>query len=220
MARRAGRSWAPAVAGALAVHAAMVLAVVLTVEIASPPKELPAVIVQLLRMAPAPATTKRRRPFREVTPLVTPSPSPAALVVPTTSANAPAEAEPAAGTTATADVQAKLRGILRGSVGCADAKLYRLSPEEEAKCHRFLQAHVDPDLQIPAPIDPLKRSWYDATIRARQVARVMQPGHSHPSLVAGKCGGAAGSVGIVKVGPCGIRLSTMFDDDDAPFPGR
>ena len=219
MASRAGRSWAPAVAGALAVHAAMVLAVVLTVEIASPPKPPPPMIVQLLR-APIPAAIPRPRPIRSA------APRPAALAVaaspasPTMPTGPSTVAGPAKGTPAPMEIQAPIRGLLRGSVGCADARFYRLSPEEEAKCHRFLQAHIDPDLQIPAPIDPLKRSWYDATVRARQVASVMQPGHSRPSLIAGKCGGGGGGTGDVKAGPCTVRLSTLFDDDDAPLPGR
>ena len=219
MASRAGRSWGPAIAGALAVHAAMVLAVVWTVEIGSPPRELPLVIVQLLRPTPAPAPSRRRREVRKIT-QAAPLPGPTPPVLPTRPASAPAQAGPAAGTTAVVDVPAQLRGVLRGSVGCADAKLYRLSAEEEARCRRFLQAHVDANLQIPAPIDPLKRSWYDATVRARQVASVMQPGHSRPSLVGGKCGGGAGGAGGVQAGPCRIHVPTLFDDDDAPFPGR
>ena len=216
MASRAGRSWAPAIAGALAVHAAMVLAVVLTVEIGSPPRGLPPVIVQLLRPTPTPASSRRRREIRKITQVAAPLASPAPPVLPAAPANAPAQAGPAAGTTVV-DVPAQLRGVLRGSIGCADAKLYRLSGEEEARCRRFLQAHVDANLQIPAPIDPLKRSWYDATVRARQVASVMRPGHSRPSLIGGKCGGGSGGI---QAGPCRVHVPTLFDDDDAPLPGR
>ena len=63
--------------------------------------------------------------------------------------------------------QAKLAALLRGSVGCAEADFLHLSQRERDRCNKWLQAHVDLDRVIPAPIAPEKRAWFDAAQAAR-----------------------------------------------------
>jgi hypothetical protein len=62
---------------------------------------------------------------------------------------------------------AEVTALLRGSVGCAEAKFLHLSQEELEHCAKWLQAHVDPGRVIPAPIAPEKRAWFEASLAAR-----------------------------------------------------
>ncbi len=78
-------------------------------------------------------------------------------------------------------------------------------------------AHIDPNLQIPAPIDPLKRSWYDATMVARKNGRAMPfgpPGRGVP-----KFPGLPPGHALVHLGPLSIGFPPgAFNDDEAPPP--
>ena len=61
----------------------------------------------------------------------------------------------------------KVRSLLRGSVGCTEAAFAHLNEKELDRCAKWRQAHIDPNLQIPAPIAPEKRAWFDAVLAAR-----------------------------------------------------
>lgn len=223
MADRAGRTWGAGVAGALVVHAAMVLAVVLTVKIASPPKEPPAFVVRLIQPWRPPHKPERQPPPRTAAAHASPLPAPVPAVL-----SAPPSTMPVGPASPPAqDAQAGLRSILRGSVGCADMDRFHLSPEERARCAKLMQAHLDPTLQIQAAIDPAKRAWYDATVRAHQLNTRMPmgpPGLGHSAVtVAGVGGATSGAVAPhdVKIGPLHLGLPPgAFNDDDPPFPGR
>ncbi len=220
MASRAARSWGPALAGALAVHAAMVLAVILTVTIGSPPREPPPFIVQLIQPWRPPPKPDRLPPPRDAAPQASPLSTRAPTVLP-----APPSAVPA-GTTAAPgpDVPTKLRGMLRGSVGCADMDRFHLSPEERARCAKLLQAHLDPGLHLEVAIDPAKRAWYDASVRAHELNGRMPMGPPGLGNAAVKIAGVGGVPGTtagheVKLGPLSIGLPPgSFNDDDAPPP--
>lgn len=220
MASRTRRTWGAGVAGALAIHAAMVLAVVLTVKIASPPKELPAFVVRLVEpWRPAPKPTKEPPP-RALAPHVSPIQIPAPVVLPVP----PPISPPGPAAAPSADDQAKLRGILRGSVGCAEMDRFHLSPEERAHCTRLLQAHLDPNLHLEVAIDPAKRAWYDASARAHALNERMPmgpPGLGNSAVKVAGVGGVPGTtVGhSVKIGPLNLGLPPgAFNDDDAPPP--
>lgn len=221
MAMRASRSRGLAVAGALAVHAAMVLVVVLSVKITSPPREGHAVAIELVpppQVPLAPTPRGRPRPVRPTParPSFAPPPVASTRAVPFPAPTQPSTA-PAA-----PEGQTALRNILRGSAGCADPDLYDLSPEERARCERLLQRHVNPDLQIPAPIDPAKRQWFDASLSARKAGKAMPvgpPGLGHAASIGGSCG--PGGSGI-KLGPLPCHIAVpppgAFNNDDAPAP--
>src|ERR1700759_528128 len=119
MGRRTGRSWATGLGGALAVHAAMVLAVVLTVKIASPPKEAPAFVVRLVQPWRPPPEPARQPPPRSTPQRALPAPVSAAPAAPIRSSNA-AEAAPAPAPSD--DDLAKVRSVLRGSFACSQAR--------------------------------------------------------------------------------------------------
>ena len=75
-ASRAGRSWRTGLAGAVAVHAILVVAVALSVKIASPPKEAPSFEITLVQPWRPPPEHERRPP-----PKTTASPAPPAPVL-------------------------------------------------------------------------------------------------------------------------------------------
>jgi hypothetical protein len=58
--------------------------------------------------------------------------------------------------------------VLRGSVGCDQAKFLHLSQQELDRCAKWRQAHLDPNLELPAPIAPEKRAWFDAILASRK----------------------------------------------------
>lgn len=201
----------------------MVLAVVLTVTIGSPPKELPAFVVQLIQpWRPPPPKPERQPPPRVTAPRASPLPAPAPVVLPTPPSTLP----PGPAATAGPDGQAQLRSILRGSVACADMDRFHLSPEERARCDRLLKAHLDPNLHLEAPIDPAKRAWFDASVRAHELNSRMPmgpPGLGHSAVKIAGVGGPPGTtVGhSVKLGPLSIGLPPgAFNDDDAPPPAH
>jgi len=222
MASRAGRTWTTGVAGALAIHAAMVLAVVLTVRIASPPKDPPAFLVRLIQPWRPPPKAERQPPPRATARRASMVPALAPPIVPAAPSTLPAgpAAPPAP------DAQAQLRSILRGSVACADMDRFHLSPEERARCDRLLKAHLDPNLHLEAPIDPAKRAWFDASVRAHELNGRMPMGPPGLGNAAVKVAGVGGTPGTtagheVKLGPLHIGLPPgAFNDDDAPPPAH
>ena len=221
MASRARRTWGAGVAGALAIHAAMMLAVVLTVKIASPPKDPPAFLVRLIQPWRPPPKPELRPPPRALAPHAVALPAPAPSVLPLPPATLPANPAGAA-----VDDQAGLRSILRGSVACADMDRFHLSPEERARCAKLLQAHLDPNLHLEVAIDPAKRAWYDASARAHALNGRMPmgpPGLGNSAVKVAGVGGTTGTTAAheVKIGPLHIGLPPgAFNDDDAPPPGH
>lgn len=53
--------------------------------------------------------------------------------------------------------------ILRANLGCNDPNGLHLTPEERARCASRLGAGASQAAIIPAPMDPGKRAWFDAT---------------------------------------------------------
>ncbi len=149
-----------------------------------------------------------------------PAPAPAApappapvLIAPTTTALAVAPAQPSP-----SDVAAdRVRAMLRGSTGCESAAFLRLGEAEERKCARWRTAHVDPDLQIAAPMDPAKRAWNEASLQYRKNGRYMPIGP--PGLGVMKVPGLPPGHTLFHIGPLSVGLPPgAFNDDDAPPP--
>ena len=172
-ASRAGRSWKTSLAGAIAVHVVLVALAVLTTKIPSAPKEPPSVDIRLVQPWRPPVQHKRRPPPARAASSAPVAPSPA-LSAPAPNAVVAPQPAPASGPSP-GDIAA-VRNVLRGTLGCANATLYRLTPEEQAKCEHRFQARVDPNQQYPVLIDPAKRAAYDAALREDAISKRMAMG--------------------------------------------
>jgi hypothetical protein len=163
---RTFRRRSASLAAALAVHAAFLALVVLSLKVSSPPPEPSAVQVSLFPRLTM-SQPARRAPARAAAPAPRRAPAAPAIAQPSpitlpAAPSAPQAASPGAG----AD-QGKLRAFLRGSLGCSQADFLKLSQAERDKCARWRQAFLHPGLQIPAPIALEKRAWFDATLASR-----------------------------------------------------
>ncbi len=219
MAARASRPWKSATAIALAIHGAFVAFAILSVKIIGPPPEARALDVRLVQLQPRPLR-REQPPTAKLTPSsapasVTPSsaapPAPAPSVVMPQAAPGPTQPSPS-------DEEAgRVRAMLRGSTGCDSAALLELSGEEQQKCARWRVAHIDPNLRIPAPIDPVKRSWYEASMRYRRTSRWFPTGPS--GIVRVPKGVLPPGHTLMHLGPFSVGLpSGAFNDDNAPPP--
>ncbi len=160
-------------AASLAIHAALLAVFALTLRPLAPSQPPPSIRVSLLppilERQRTPGLNRARPPqvpaASHTRPANTapeaPSVQPVAPITPLTAPAAPAE--PANGT---AGVDSSLRAALRGAVGCSEPDWLRLSASEKARCVRRLAVNVDPNLQIPAPMAPEKRAWFDASLAA------------------------------------------------------
>ena len=170
MAARVARRSRPraGLAASVLLHLAFVSAAILSLPWRGPPADPRGFEVSLV---PPPPLTEavRRRPApiaRSGAPAAAPAPTVRAIV-----ASAPsAITGPASPPSAASEDQAmgRVRALLRGSVGCTEAKFAHLSQQELDHCDRWRQAHVDPNLVIPAPIAAEKRAWFDAVLASRK----------------------------------------------------
>jgi hypothetical protein len=201
----------------VAVHAVLFALAIRSVKIIGPPPEPRAVDLQLVQLLPPPLRREQPRPVS-----ATPSSAPA-LAAPASTAPAPptpAVIAPAAIPAQPApsdDAAARVRAMLRSSTGCESAALLRLTQAEQQKCAKWRLAQADPNLQIPAPMDPRVRAWDEASLQYRHNGRYMPtgpPGRG-PMVVPGLPPGHT----LAHLGPFSVGLPPgAFDDDDAPPP--
>ena len=151
-AKRAGPRTGLAVS--ILLHLAFVSAAVLSLPWRGPPADPRSFEVSLvppvrvaeearIRAAPARRYSLTAAPVAPILPAL-PATAPSAFT-------APGPAPPPAGA-GESEALGKVRSLLRGSVGCAEVTFAHLSQEELDRCAKWRQAHVDPNLQIPAPI--------------------------------------------------------------------
>jgi hypothetical protein len=202
---------------ALATHVVLIALAVRSVRILGPPPEPRAIDVRLLQLPPPPPLHRELPQSARATPSSAPPPAapaiPSPIVVAPTSPPAaiPAQASPSD------DAAGRVRAMLRGSAGCDSAAFLKLTQAEQEKCARWRSAQADPSLQLPAPIDPVKRSWYDATMQYRKNGRWMPSGP--PGLGVMKVPGLPPGHTLVKVGPLNLGLPPgAFNDDEPPPP--
>jgi hypothetical protein len=162
---RKGSRLAIAVAASAVVHLALVAVVMVSLPRQGPPPEPRSFEVALTTLPPP--LLRRPRPSARA------AASPALARPPVPALSRPSETPQPAASAAQAPSSgedqeglAKLRGVLRGSVGCSEARFLHLTQEELDRCARLLQAHLDPDRAIPAPIAPEKRAWFEASLAA------------------------------------------------------
>ncbi len=194
--RRAG------VAGSVVLHLLFVTVAILSLPRKGPPPEPQEVQISLL---PPLVTPPRRKPLTKPAAALVPfiaaatvRPAEQTVPSPIIVSQAPAP-EPSAGED---QERAKLTALLRGSVGCSEAKLVRLSQAELDRCEKWRRAHVDPNLQLPLLIPAEKRAWYDATLAARHA-----PDHP-PGFV---CGMLLDGIHLVKpkTPPHALKLGAL-----------
>lgn len=154
----------------LLLHLAFLGAAILSLPRKGPPPEAQGVQVTLqpllLRQTPRPRIRPKSRaaarpagaPAAARPPATAPAPSPIPAIPNALPSPAPGEDQ----------AEARVAGLLRGSVGCSEAKFLRLSQQELDRCAKWRRAHVDPNLEIPAPIAPEKRAWFDAILASRR----------------------------------------------------
>jgi hypothetical protein len=196
-------------AASLLLHAALITAAILSLPHWRLPPEPRGIEVSLLPLQPPPAP-RRARPAR---PPPAPPPAMARIQVPQAPLPAPPPAQaaaPAAPAPAEdAEARAKVTALLRGSFGCSEDGVVRLSQPERDRCARWRRAQAKPGLVIPAPIEANKRAWFDATVAARNA-----PDHG----LGGGCFGKPAHG--IKLGPlpCYIELpkGPLSEDVDVP----
>jgi hypothetical protein len=203
----------------VAVHVAVVLAIALSVKVLSPPREPPSLVVGLV-----PPWTPQQEPEKRPLPRTAPpAPLPAPAISPHL-APSPVPATPAPAAAAVGPSEgdiAAVRNALRGTLGCSNARLYHLTAEEEARCAKLLRAQADPNHPLPPLIDPVKRTWFDASLRARKAGQYMPLGVPADYGIGWKVAGtgAKNDNHSIKVGPLNLGLPPgAFNDDDAPPP--
>jgi hypothetical protein len=218
--KRAKWSWGTGLAGALAAHVVLILAAVLTTKIPSPTKEPPSFVLRLVQpWRPPPEPERRPPPQSRIAPAALPTPAPTPRAAPSPVPTAPAQSAPTTGPSP-GDIAA-VRNILRGTLGCSNARLYRLTPEEQAHCDKLLQARLDPNNPPPPMIDPVKRTWFEASLRARLAGQHMPMGPPGLGNAAMRVAGAGANKGAhdIKIGPLNVGLPPgAFNDDDVPPP--
>jgi hypothetical protein len=165
-ARRRSRS-VVAFAASILVHLAVLVLVVASLPRGSPPPEPRSFEVELQPPPLHRLRTVPRLPARPLASRATAKPptapaAPSPLTSPALPAPAPSPTpgEDQAG-------RAKLAALLRGSVGCSEADFLHMTQQERDHCARWIQAHINLDAAIPAPIAPEKRAWFDASLAAR-----------------------------------------------------
>ncbi len=189
-------------AASLLLHLAFVAAVILSLPRLAPPPEPRGFEVSLV---PLQHSTEPRRPRSPASrPAAQAAAAPAAPRVALPAS--PVAQVPAA--SGDPDGPAKVTGMLRGSVGCAEASFAHLTQQELDRCARWRQAQVKPGLEILAPIEANKRAWFDATVAARNA-----PDH----VPVGGCFGKPPPHAI-KLGPCYIEppKGPFSEDVDVP----
>jgi hypothetical protein len=208
-ARASSRPWRRATAIAVAIHAVLLALAIRSVKITAPAPEPQAIDVQLIQLQPP--VLRRERP--QTAP--SSAPAAAALTPPAPAGIAPAAVAPAALPSPSDDAAGRIRSMLRGSTGCDSAAFLKLSEAEQQTCAKWRMAHADPNLQLRAPIDPVKKSWFDASLKYREAGRYMPIGPpGRRQLVPGLPPGH-----VVKLGKIPIPvLPGAFNDDDAPPP--
>ncbi len=149
----------------LLIHLGLLAAAILSLPRQGPPPEPRGFEVMLVPLRVPIKPIKRRPPATR--PAGPASTAPAAQVVPQTGMPVPPSVQAPMPSGEDPEGRAKATALLRGSFGCSEAKLVRLSQDELDRCERWRRAHVNPDLALPAPIAPDKRAWYDAAIAAR-----------------------------------------------------
>jgi hypothetical protein len=198
-------------------HVALVALAIRSVRITGPPPEPAAIGVQLVQLRPPPPRPERPRTAKaapQAAPAASPAPAAAApiLIPPPTAASGASTAPPPSD-----DAAGRVRALLRGSAGCDSAAFLKLSEAEQRKCAKWRTAAIDPNLQIPAPIDPVKRAWNEASLAYRKNGRYMPVGA--PGLGVMKVPGLPPGHTLFRVGPISIGLPPgAFNDDDAPPP--
>ncbi len=213
MVARASRRWTRATVVAVAIHAVLFGLAIWSVKITSPPPDGRAIDLQLVQLPASPLRRERPR-FSRATASSTPATVTAASPASVLAASAPAAPVQPSPTDGAAD---RVRAMLRGSAGCESAAFLKLSEAEQQKCARWRMARIDPNLQIPAPIDPVKRSWYDATMTYRHNGRYMPIGPPGRGVL--KVPGLPPGHVLVHLGPLSIGLPPgAFNDDEAPPP--
>ena len=215
MAARASCPRTRATVIAVAVHVMLLGLAIWSVKITGPPPDGRAIDLQLIRLRPLPLRRERPRSSR-----VTVSSAPAVATPASPAPVLAAPATPPAGSVQPAPTDGaadRVRAMLRGSTGCESAAFLQLIEAEQQKCARWRTAHIDPNLQIPAPIDPVKRSWYDATMTSRRNGRYMPIGPPGRGVL--KVPGLPPGHAFVHLGPSSIGLPPgAFNDDEPPPP--
>jgi hypothetical protein len=152
-------------AASLLIHLTLIWAAILSLPRAGPPPEPPSFVVDLIPLQPLP--TPRTRP-RVQAPIPAAPAAPAAARAPTsqTPSAAPVPA-PTPAASGEDEGRSAVRALLRGSVGCSEATFVHLTQDEQDRCAKWRRTHVDPNLELPAPIAPEKRAWFDAILAAR-----------------------------------------------------
>lgn len=218
MAARTSRRRGWAVAIALVAHVVLIALAVRSVRIVGPPPDPRAFEIRLIQLAPPPPPRPRELPHpARNTPSSAPRSAAPAIAAPILIApTAPPAAIPAQ-PSASDDAAGRVRAMLRGSAGCDSAAFLKLTPAEERKCARWRAAQADPNLQMPAPIDPVKRSWYDATMQYRKNGRFMPIGPPGRGVM--KVPGLPPGHTLAHIGPLSIGLPPgSFNDDEPPPP--
>ena len=211
-----GRGWA--VVFALAAHVVLIVLAVRSVRIVGPPPDPRAFDIRLVQLAPPPPPRHLQPPPpARTTPSsarATEAPAiPAPIVIAPTAPPAAIPAQPGASD----DAAGRVRALLRGSAGCDSAAFLRLTAAEQQKCARWRAAQADPNLQIAAPIDPVKRSWYDATMQYRKNGRFMPIGPPGRGVM--KVPGLPPGHTLAHIGPLQLGLPPgSFNDDEPPPP--
>jgi hypothetical protein len=159
--RKRSRS-AIALTASILVHLVLVGVVMVSLPRTGPPPEPRSFEVTLvLPRPPSPARPRRTAAVSAGSAAARPSvPSEIPPPVQAPAAQAPPSGEDQEGL-------ARMRGVLRGSVGCSEAGFAHLSRQELDGCARWRQANLHPDRAIPAPIAPEKRAWFEASLAAR-----------------------------------------------------
>ena len=114
--------------------------------------------------------------------------------------------------------------MLRGALGCAHPELVRLTDAERAACARRLASGIDPNVAWPAPMEPEKRAWLDASAAAHN-ALPHPPGIGCAVLFSGtKLYKARRPQGAIKLGPLPCYAlpsrSALGDDIGLPPPSK
>ena len=184
-----GASSRAGLAASLLLHVAFVGAAILSLPWRGPPPDPRSFEVSLVPPLPTVEIVRKRPPraARRAAQAAVPAPAiPAVVAIAPEAIIAPAAPSAAAGE---GQAMGKVRALLRGSVGCSEARFAHLSQEELDRCAKWRQAHIDPNLQIPAPIAPEKRAWFEAVLASRKA-----PDHP-PGFV---CGMLINGIHLVK----------------------
>ena len=203
---------------AVALHVVLSALAIWSVKITGPPPDTRAIDVQLIQLQSPLPRRERRPPARTSRPAssqvaVAPTLPLAPLVPPAAAAAAPAPSMPSA------DAAGRVRALLRGSTGCDSAALLKLTEAEQQKCARWRLAQADPNLELPAAIDPVKRSWYEETMRYRKNGHWFPTGPPGPGIMKVPKGVLPPGHALIHLGPLSVGVPPgAFNDDEPPPP--